>query len=259
MRVATAPQICNKIWKRFRKVSVLVADHVTLGIGIRVHGDPANPAPPTECRGFPLNPLAIAVNPADLVGSRYVFANYIGLPYKIPTAKNAYNHYTLVGKPIGGTPGGQAFNFTATLRLGDNATCSGIFSAGYFNANGEKDVLTWSAIFDITKPSRGAHKILFLDNSQQLEIWYQCYGSNTTTGICDVPYVEVTVPSNPNLLSSSERATLIQTVDKVLAPYCLSTANMLITLHDDTLPVCLGLEQPEDFVRAITLFSEVAK
>ncbi|OQV22653.1 hypothetical protein BV898_03478 [Hypsibius exemplaris] len=223
-----------------------------------MYGDTATPPP--RCGGVSLNPPAIAVDPSsDLAGIRYVFANHIGPPFTIPSIKNIVNSYQPVGKALGGTPGGQAMNFTVALRLGADGTCGGIFMTGYFNTIGEKGLLTWSSLFDITKPTWNNHKILYLDKSQKLEVWYQCYVANATTGLCDVPYFEVTIPTNPNLLSASARATLVQTVDKVLAPYCLSMADFLVTVHDDSLPGCGTLTQPADFVQAIALFAGIGK
>ncbi|OWA51701.1 hypothetical protein BV898_16174 [Hypsibius exemplaris] len=228
---------------------------LSVGVWLAYYKPPST-TPAAQC-GIPLNPPAVSVEPLDLAGTRWVFAYYIGPPYQLPTAKNPYNHYEPVGSPIEGTPGGHAFNFTATLRAGPDFNCIGVYSAGYFNTDGQKNVLTWSQVFDVTRPIWATHRILHLDS--RVEIWYQCYKSNVQTGVCEIPYIEACMGTNPNLLSATDRTAVLQTIDTVLAPYCYSSKDLLIGVHDDTLPECAGLVAPADHLKSLALFSQVAK
>ena len=207
---------------------------------------------------------------------------------------NAVGHWTPIGLPdLSGiavgtatneteTVSGTLINITITLYTPPNpygvpAGCGGIFETALMTNDGDLNGL-WNLISSQGQSTSGMYcsptrllmntvkkswklfvsafeyySVLYTDYTN-LVVHESCDNVNFLTGMCSEPQVVVQTRVRPTQLTEAQKAAINSQLDAVLAPYCLSSQQLISAPWNDTLSECDPME-PTEFVQLIQLLA----
>ncbi|GAV06800.1 hypothetical protein RvY_16727 [Ramazzottius varieornatus] len=99
-----------------------------------------------------------------------------------------------------------------------------------------------SATFSVSGP--------VLPSSTGFETAYICNKLNTVTGVCDDPNIFLNVRVHPNELTAAEKNKIDHVIDIRLRPYCMSKADLQVTVFRTDLTPCTD-PPTQDFLNLV--------
>ncbi|XP_055352320.1 uncharacterized protein LOC129598443 [Paramacrobiotus metropolitanus] len=112
---------------------------------------------------------------------------------------------------------------------------------GLYGHNGQCPGKALSSVDSDIPVTNNIH-MLYVDYNR-VYIAYICRATNYKTGICDDPVFHVMTRVRPDKMPAKELKAIDDIVDKTLAPYCHTAADVDQQMHSDAKPFC----KPADF------------
>ncbi|OQV19504.1 hypothetical protein BV898_06493 [Hypsibius exemplaris] len=202
------------------------------------------------CKPYPFYSPPIEMDLNKVLGIWYEYAIY----HPPGVFINPTNYYDKIAT-VSGTPDAVAVNWTVTLYVQPQGLCSGFFENAVFSSSGLKNSLTYFVAAGANGPQQAFVSQIFTDYTV-MEIDHRCLAPNLVTGTCDNPIFLINTRVKPPLLTQADINYIEGTFNRIMAPYCVSVANLTKSTWDLTLPTCIP-EEPSHYKELIEFISKI--
>ncbi|XP_055347337.1 uncharacterized protein LOC129594613 [Paramacrobiotus metropolitanus] len=159
------------------------------------------------------------------------------------TINQIYNLVTLKRRtafPFSNTVAVAFYIEIAHYNSPNDTQCVQRYFAGMCAVNGQCLGKAYSSL-DGYVPAASDFSLLYGD-PEDLYVVYVCVKPNYKTGMCDSPFFSVVIRTRPDLLTAAKSKSIDDIVDSILAPYCISTADIPLQIHNHSVSYCPQLD-----------------
>ncbi|XP_055347445.1 uncharacterized protein LOC129594697 [Paramacrobiotus metropolitanus] len=177
------------------------------------------------------------------------------------TVNPIFKHVTMKTRtalPYSNTPAVALYLQIAQYSSASDTQCVHRFFVGMCVVSGQCPGKMYSSV-DGYIPSAVDFSLLYGD-PDDFYVVYVCDKPNHKTGMCDSPSFHVVTRTRPDYLTTAQSKSIDDTIDAILGPYCISTADIPLQAHNSSVPYCPFLDDLPPCIQGVVtgLTNEVA-